>query len=354
MNFSSEIALDLNPRYLKSGFKTQARNIAKKEPVKNRQLACLLHVVSEHILRHGSACFASTHRLLALYNQCASLYQIKTICERTLRSRLNAAELSGLISRDHTYNHQTGQTRRFIMLNLNAIKSLFSGVYNYAAGYALKRHNRHNLPIGRPVLDNSDHPLSPKPSHHNDERANCRKEGSKDLSKERKENRYNGQPSDSFYVTFFKQDANQTKELQVAARQGRLSASGAKKLIAIHAKHGFEFAKSFKRYLHSLIAGEHSTAKRISGIEQRVHGGSAKEALTAANEVHLSACRELIESGRAMVFYDNQGRVHTRAYFETLPTDEHVALGRAEYCRDVRGRIQVSWIHHSMWPELAE
>lgn len=353
MNFCSEIALELNPRYLKSGFRTQARNIAIRESLKNRQLACLLQVISEHILKHGSSCFASTQRLLALYNQCAPLYQIKAISERTLTERFKSAESAGLISRDHSHNHATGQTRRFITLNLGAIKSLFSGVYNYAAGYALKHHNRHNPPIGRPAVDKSDKPNADKPSQCIRGSLNCRKEGSKDLSKESKKDKYNGQPSDSFYVKHFKQDANVTKELQQAARQGRLKASGARKLISIHAKHGFELAKSFKRYLHSLIADEHSTTKWISGIEQRVHGGSAKEALMAANEIHLSACREFIESGRTIVFYDNQGRAHTRAYFETLPTDDHVRLGRAEYCRDASGRIQVEWIHHSKWPELA-
>lgn len=350
MNFCSEIALELNPRYLKSGFRTQARNIAIRESLKNRQLACLLQVISEHILKHGSSCFASTKRLLALYNQCAPLYQIKAISERTLTERFKSAESAGLISRDHSHNHATGQTRRFITLNLGAIKSLFSGVYNYAAGYALKHHNRHNPPIGRPAVDKSDKPNAGKPSQCIRGSLNCRKEGSKDLSKESKKDKYNGQPSDSFYVKHFKQDANVTKELQQAARQGRLKASGARKLISIHAKHGFELAKSFKRYLHSLIAQDHLETKVRGDIEQKYRD---RKAIYLANDAVLVAAEHEIATGNKIPSYDRFGRVHLLDYSETIPNDDHVRLGRAEYCRDASGRIQVKWIHHSMWPELA-
>jgi hypothetical protein len=341
-------ALELNPRYLKSGFKTQARNISANQSEKMRQLACLMQVISEHILQHGNACFAFTGRLLSMYNKASTSYNTKPISERTLTNRFKAAEQLGLISRNYHHNHETGQTRRLVSIVLDGVQSVFPGVFNYAAGYAMKHHTRHTLPIGRSDLDDSPESSAHKGSQQPESKPDCRLERSK-ISLEREENKYNGTPSDSFYVKHFKQDANDAKTLQQSARKGLITASGAKKLIAIHAKHGFELAKSFKRYLNSVIAKAHSETKRIAKLEQRVFGGSANEAMQQANQQALELSADNIEKGIEIPIYDNNGRLHLRHYHETMPTDQNVTEGRAEYYRDTANRVQIRWIHHELW-----
>lgn len=341
-------ALELNPRYLKSGFKTQARNISANQPEKMRQLACLMQVISEHILQHGNACFAFTGRLLSMYNKASTSYNTKPISERTLTNRFKAAEQLGLISRDYHHNHETGQTRRLVSIVLDGVQSVFPGVFNYAASYAMKHHFRHNLPIGRSDLDNSPKSSTGKGSQQPESKPDCRLERSK-ISLEREENKYNGKPSDSFYVKHFKQDANDAKTLQQSARKGLITANGAKKLIAIHAKHGYELAKSFKRYLHSVIAKDHSETKWISNLEQSAFGGTPEQALKAANAEMLEMNGQAIFEGVAVPITDTNGRIHIRHYLETFPTDEHVKLGRAEYYRDTANRVQIRWIHHELW-----
>lgn len=305
MDFCVKNALELNPRFLKSGFRTQARNISISQPLKVRQMACLMQVISDHTLKHGHACFAFTGRLLAMYNKVSATYQIKPISTRTLTNRLKDAENLGLISRDYAHNHETGQTRRLVSVILDGVKSVFPGVFNYAANCAKKYHARHTLPSSRSDLDNSTEACSEKGFQASENTKNCALKGSKDLSKE--SDKYNGTPSDSFFLKFFTKDADNAKSLQQSARQGRITASGAKKLIAIHAKHGVDLAQSFRRYLNSVIA--------------KAYAGSTQSTVSSPS---LEAYQQ---------------------YQSTIPTDQDVAEGKAEYYRDGASRMQIRWLN---------
>lgn len=175
----------LNPRYLKSGFRSQSRNIRQSLPLRLRKIACLAETVSVHILKHGAFCYASSTRLINVYNETCTRYGCRPIAERTLSTLLGNAEEAGVINRQYFYNQQTGQRQRYIELNINGLKSMFAGVVNYARQAANKFLNRQNKPIGRSGVDNIDEPCNDKGFAGNADHQNGVKR-SNDLSKERK------------------------------------------------------------------------------------------------------------------------------------------------------------------------
>lgn len=297
-------AILLNPRYIFSGFSSQANNIKQFSPKNDRQLACLLSAVSKHIQKHGAECYASSVTLLLNYNQLASKFGTKPIKDRTLTHRLNDAEKAGLIRRQYSHDDHLGQTRRYISLDVDGIKRVFEGVYNYASKCAIALFNRleaKKMRSGGSGVENRPNPNSGKGSGGSLETENCAQR-TKDLSKESKKDKHTGIPSDSFYLKWFKSDADQVKSLQLSARKGLLSASGAKKLIALHGKWGYELGKGFKKYLQGVIwrSGQ-------EGKQQPLKRASVEPVL------------------------------------ELGPSDDDVRSGKAEYYRDAFGRIQVRW-----------
>lgn len=305
------VNLELNPRYIQAGFKTQAKNISQTRNKGECKLACLLEVIAAHTLKHGNDCFASTTRLLNMYNNAASRYGVKPIKERAMFNLLNTVESKGFISRTHARNDAAWQTKRHIQINLTTVKDAFSGAINWAIKAANAYVNRQKMQSSRSDVEN---PLNPSNTKGSEEAATNKKcsRRSKDLSKESK--KYNGFPSDSFFIKFFGAFANDAKSLQLAAKEGRITASGARKLIGIHSKLRFELAKPFKRYLNHVIAKEHSKNMQLQEIETKAFGGTPEQAKEAANAVFI----EINES--------------------------HVAMGRAEYYRDRNNRVQLRWL----------
>ncbi len=307
------VNLELNPRYIQAGFKTQAKNISQTRNKGECKLACLLEVIAAHIIKHGNDCFASTTRLLNMYNNAASRYGVKPLKERAMFNLLNTVESKGFISRTHARNDAAWQTKRHIQINLTTVQDAFSGAINWAIKAATAYVNRQKMQSSRSDVENPVKPSNIKVSKETVTNKKCSIR-SKDLSKESKLNKYNGFPSDSFFMKFFGAFANDTKSLQLAAKEGRITASGARKLIGIHSQLGFKLAKSFKRYLNHVIAKEHSKNMQLQELEIKAFGGTPEQAKEAANAMFI----EINES--------------------------HVAMGRAEYYRDRNNRVQLRWL----------
>lgn len=271
----------LNPRYLKAGFSTQALNIKKTHSLELRKVACLASVVSLHILKHGSVCYACDNTLLRLYNEHSENFGVPTISKRTVSNILSNAVSKGVLTRATYFDKQIQERKRTIEFNLQGLKNTFAGVFNYSFQAAKRFLHKQELHNGRSVVDNAS-----KASHSetykqasNDQSCVTR---SNDLSKESNKNK--GLPSDSFFCKFFGRDANDAKSLQMAAKEGRITASGALKLIKIHAVHGFELASKFKRYLNWVIAKDHAANKKIVNGLTQVYGGSPQQAILKSNE----------------------------------------------------------------------
>lgn len=311
MRVGVNVNLQLNPRYIQAGFKTQAKNISQTRKKAECKLACLLEVIAAHIIKHGHDCFASTPRLLSMYNNAASRYGVKPIKERAMFNLLNTVESKGFISRTHERNDAAWQTKRHIKINLATVQDAFAGAINWAIKAANAYVNRQKVQSSRSGVENSPIPSDIKGSDETPENKKCSVR-SKDLSKESKLNKYNGFPSDSFFMKFFGAFANDAKSLQLAAKEGRITASGARKLIGIHAKLGFDLAKPFKRYLDHVIAKEHAYHQEQSRDEQQIYGGTSQKALQAANEDCLKHCQKWVDEGRGEFRRDLNGRIYYR------------------------------------------
>ncbi|MGL1133306.1 hypothetical protein ACSTLG_00990 [Vibrio parahaemolyticus] len=218
---------------------------------------------------------------------------------------LNTVESKGFISRTHARNDAAWQTKRHIQINLTTVQDAFSGAINWAIKAANAYVNRQKMQSSRSDVENPLNPSNTKGSEETTTNKKCSRR-SKDLSKESK--KYNGFPSDSFFMKFFGAFANDAKSLQLAAKEGRITASGARKLIGIHAKLGFDLAKPFKRYLDHVIAKEHARD------EQQIYGGTSQKALNAANEDCLKHCQKWVDEGRGEFRRDLNGRIYYRDF----------------------------------------
>ncbi|WMO21490.1 hypothetical protein [Vibrio alginolyticus] len=139
----------LNPRYWKSGFRTQASNIKANKPLAQRKLACLLETISSFILKHGHTCFASSDTLARTYNENCHRYGCKPIIKRTIDNYIKSAKELGLIAYGQPKpNNATGQNQRHITLCVDGIQNMFTGAYKYALQAAEKFCNRQKLHLG--------------------------------------------------------------------------------------------------------------------------------------------------------------------------------------------------------------
>ncbi|HCG9484676.1 hypothetical protein [Vibrio parahaemolyticus] len=270
----------LNPRYWKSGFRTQASNIKANKPLAQRKLACLLETISSFILKHGHTCFASSDTLARTYNQNCPRYGCKPITKRTVDTYISDAVDLHLIDRKSFQNRETGQNQRHITLCVDGIKNMFSGAYKYALQAAEKFCNRQKLHLGGSSVEKPLEASSDKACEQSDKNENCTI-NTKDLSTESKNKINNGIPSDSWFLKIFKRDADEVKQLQLAAKQGRLSASGARRVIKLYNKHQQPLAPKFVSYLKFVIASWHnkaasavkaSVSKVRKAVEQVVSG----------------------------------------------------------------------------------
>ncbi|CAH0543138.1 hypothetical protein [Vibrio marisflavi] len=308
MNLNEMSYVELNPDFINSGFRTQAKNITLTLPANMRKVACMMQSISQHILKYGATCFASSHRLLSIYNKHASNFGVKLIKERTLYNILNHVQSLKLISRTTRGNQATGQTLRDVTIQVSELKNVFSGVYNYALSCAKKRINRQNLQSGRSSVNKCSNPSNNKGQEAETDQKICSRR-SNDLSRERKNITNKGIPSFSFYKKFFKQDAETVQSLQQAARNGNISGSGAKLLIGLHNKWGYELKKSFRKYLGYVIKTDAETKPDV--LEPSWTNMAWLEARIAEEEQE-DALGDAVIAGEAEYYRDHMGRIQVR------------------------------------------
>ncbi|MGL5291142.1 MAG: hypothetical protein ACRC9T_04345, partial [Vibrionaceae bacterium] len=82
----------MNAWYLPKGFRSQSGFIRQTHNQQERKFACLLEVIAEHIKKTNSNCFASTERLITMYNDAAANYNVAPIKRRTIFNLLNLLE----------------------------------------------------------------------------------------------------------------------------------------------------------------------------------------------------------------------------------------------------------------------
>ncbi|HHX8662890.1 TPA: hypothetical protein ACVO37_002575 [Vibrio alginolyticus] len=296
----------LNPRYWKSGFRTQTSNIKANKPLAQRKLACLLETISSFILKHGHTCFASSDTLMRTYNENCHRYGCQPITKRTVDTYISDAVDLHLIDRKSFQNRETGQNQRHITLSVDGIKNMFAGVYKYALQAAEKFCNRQKLHLGGSSVEKPLEASADKACEQSDKNENCTI-NTKDLSTESKNKINNGIPSDSWFLKIFKRDADEVKQLQLAAKQGRLSASGARRVIKLYNKHQQPLAPKFVSYLKFVIASWHN--KAASAVKASV--SKVRDTATMLAE-YMNTISEKESQGLVEYYRDAVGRVQVR------------------------------------------
>ncbi|HHF3194483.1 TPA: hypothetical protein ACPJ2I_003930 [Vibrio alginolyticus] len=296
----------LHPCYWKSGFRTQASNIKANKPSAQRKLACLLETISSHILKHGHTCFASTTRLVQVYNENCDRYGCRPTTFDTLKKQLKTAEDLNLIVREQKPNNATGQNLRHITLCVDAIQEMFAGAYKYALQAAQKRFNRQKRHSGGASVEKTLEASADKACEQSDKNKNGTI-NTKALSTESKNKINNGIPSDSWFLKIFKRDADEVKQLQLAAKQGRLSANGARRVIKLYNKHQQPLAPKFVSYLKFVIASWHN--KAASAVKASVN--KVRDTATMLAE-YMNTISEKESQGLVEYYRDAVGRVQVR------------------------------------------
>ncbi|APX10094.1 hypothetical protein SL034_004296 [Vibrio harveyi] len=316
MQTNSSINLVLNPRYIASGFRSQANNIILTHRSTERKLACLLEVISSHIKKHGSECFASTDRITKLYNLACKRYAVPSVSERTISNLIKRLEDLKIIERSLQRNVCLWTTKRHIILNIDRLAALFSGVINWSIA-AANAFCKRKLQSSRSTVDNSNEASHEKGSSNARKIKTC-KIKTKILSRDKEIEKGTSTRLDylSWIKKTFKQDVETVHQLYEAAKQGRLKASGAKKLISLNAKHNNVIPERFMKFLNHLIHIDRDFAQkendRLEKMEIAAFGGTAFEAKQEANALRMAMSEADVATGRAEFYRDRFNRVQIR------------------------------------------
>lgn len=265
-------SLILNPRYISSGFGSQASNIRKYEPLSVRKIACFMKTVASFIRKHNAGCYASTDTLLDEYNKNSPKYGVKTISKRTIGNLQAKAEELGLIQVSTIFDRKKGIKRRLMNFEFSGIEKSFKAVYKWALKAANNFCGMGDLHDGGSTCEEPQELRDCKASQQIQDEQNYTTR-SKILSND-KGNKNNGSRRlsyDSFLIKYFGADADEVKSLQQAARNSQhsenpITASGAKRLIELHNQHGYPLAPSFAKFLNHIIAKEHQKAKALRSL----------------------------------------------------------------------------------------
>ncbi|MGL6175413.1 MAG: hypothetical protein ACRC1U_00250, partial [Vibrionaceae bacterium] len=253
----------------------------------------------------------------------APRYGVAPISRRTLFNLLDRLEAEGFISRALVHIKGTWVTQRHLLINYDAVGRVFKAVLNWAiedADAAVERKRDKKLHSGGQAEETPDEASSDKALAASAETESCT------LITNRSKDKNKGEPSASFFEKFFKEKASEVQSLQKAARLGKITASGAKKLIKIHNEYGYPVADKFRKFLNFIIVKGKS--KQVPPNPEQVTSKSQESAAqkppSDGKEFKSSHCRG--------------------AAYLAPPDDHHVKLGLAEYYRDEIGRIQIRWL----------
>ena len=244
-------ALAAAPSYLFGSFKSRAKEYTT-ESTAVRQNLCFLTVISSHLKIADSKCFAAPKTLLNEFNELTTTFNLKSISRSTfftIQSRLQRISLINVISE---FDNHKGHHNRDITLNIEQISYAFKDVINLAASRAVAFLNR-KLDCAR---------YKTKTTDNNNNNSNLAKNSnhknwtiitntiSKDIKNKKDRTKT---PTGAFYTSRFKRDADQAYQLEQAARNGSISAGGAKKLISLHTKHNVFIKPAFLKFLQYRI-----------------------------------------------------------------------------------------------------
>ncbi|MGL4733609.1 MAG: hypothetical protein ACRCWB_00550, partial [Enterovibrio sp.] len=219
-------------------------------------------------------------------------------------------EAEGFISRALVHIKGTWVTQRHLLINYDAVGRVFKAVLNWAiedADAAVERKRDKKLHSGGQAEESPDEASSNKALAAPAETESCT------LITNRSKDKNKGEPSTNFFEKFFKEKAPEVQSLQKAARLGKITASGAKKLIKIHNEYGYPVADKFRKFLNFVI---------VKGKNKQTQPDPKQ---TAPKLEETAAKKPPI------------------ATF-VLPDEHHVKLGLAEYYRDQIGRVHIRWL----------
>ena len=265
--------IQLEPRFLSGACMSRANSYAHADK-SIRQNICLLSVISSHVKMIGSKCFAATATLIEEFNSACSKFHLKTISRSTfftIQSRLIA---QNLINVELNHNIKKGKHDRKISVVPRTLKTKFNDIFQLAYQRSNALINR-KLDSARSQGDNHDKRSNGAASEQIVKSKNWTirtNNKSKDL-KEKKER--SKTPHSDFYVSRFKSDADLAYQLEQAARNGSISGSGAKKLIALRAKHNVHVPKQFLKFLQYRIFNYSSKPKTSSNSLKSTTGRSS-------------------------------------------------------------------------------
>ncbi|HHY0551919.1 TPA: hypothetical protein ACVU5P_004238 [Vibrio parahaemolyticus] len=286
-----------NPYYMFGAFKSQASNLAKYQSTENLKLACYAASVSKYIKRQDARCFCSLDCLLSTYNSIASQFGLKSIGKSTFCTIQKAALSSGLVKKE-TIEHSTNTGRNYRLLSINPSKllDLFPSIFALAARRASQRKNRKLESNG----DSVDNHIKARP-----EKASSELDHTKNWTittkRSKDQNNKNKAPASlDFYKARFGHNADNAKSLQDAARNGKISAAGALKLMNLHSKHNVSLAESFRKYLLWVVCA----GKELAGKLNRPSHSQ--------NNAFAEKTQHLIESGLGIHCFDRHGALYVR------------------------------------------
>lgn len=246
-------SIELSPKYVSGSFLSRAKSISLSSDKKTIQNACIIAAISSFIKVHKAKCFASPEHIIEKYNLFSSRFGLKEIKRSTFFAIQSRVIELNLIIDESEYNNRKGRHNRFLSINFNMIKEIFSSVYNLA-------FHRASCFIHR-IMDSS---LRKKKKEEiatknislsceltKEKRTILTNNISKDIIKDKKER--SKMPHGTFFCSRFKSDADSAYQLQTSARNGCISAGGAKKLISLHVKHNVYLKPSFLKFLQYRI-----------------------------------------------------------------------------------------------------
>ncbi|MCG3884168.1 hypothetical protein I3271_05660 [Photobacterium leiognathi] len=285
-------AIQAAPNYMFGAFKSRANHYSRFD-YKTRQNVCLLTAISHFTKKSGSKCYASVSTILSKFNSICTSFNLNEIRRSTLFTIQKRLSTLGYISIEAEFENSKGKHNRNIELVMTAIEYSFTDVFNLAVRRATSFLNR-ILDSNRFKSENADKASNDKALGQSGNGKNWTRitnNKSKDLNKNKKERTKT--PSGAFYTSRFKKDADQAYQLEQAARNGSISAGGAKKLISLHTKHNVFVKPSFLKFLQYRIfnfAVKPSEARsKVKGYNACNHKFSTKKASQQAAQLQSAA-----------------------------------------------------------------
>lgn len=274
IDYTSELSIDskieiikaANLQYISSAFFSQANNIARYNADKRkRELACITATIAQFFFCAKSQCYACVNTLLSRYNELSTKFGVRA-CKRSkfLELQKEAEKLGLLINESGAFNPKRGFKERFLSLGLKTISNIFPAVFNQALKFSFPFFSASYSDLGGSSVDKSENPSNGKDHAQSENKEKCTQRSnyiSKDIDKNKK-------VADAKFYKKFGVDCDLAYTLQQAAKNQSLIASGAKKLMELHAKYKVPMGKSFKGYLQWLINHSGKTAQNTFSITE--------------------------------------------------------------------------------------